>query len=98
MAQVHEDLSMVEKRHQVAFLRPLDLGFCHAAYRWASGATLEQVLWESDLTPGDFVRWCKQVIDLLGQLQHLGIPSLARTAADAADAVSRSVVAYSGKE
>ena len=65
-------------------------------YRWADGARLEQVLWESDLTPGDFVRWCKQVLDMLGQLQHLGVADLAATARQAADAVSRSVVSYSG--
>lgn len=95
MAQVHEDLSQVEKRHQVAFVRPLDLGFSHAAFRWASGAQLERVLWESDLTPGDFVRWCKQVIDLLGQLRSMPAGGLADTARLAADAMARSVVSYS---
>ncbi len=98
MAEVAEELGMVEKRHQVSFGRPMDLGFCHPVHRWASGAKLEQVLWESQLTPGDFVRWCKQVIDLLGQLQHSAVPGLADAAADAADAVSRSVVAYTGVE
>ena len=96
MAEVEEDLRTIEKRHQVSFVRPLDLGFCHAVHRWADGARLEQVLWESDLTPGDFVRWCKQVLDMLGQLQHLGVADLAATARQAADAVSRSVVSYSG--
>jgi len=98
MGQVAEDLHQLEKRHQVGFGKPMDLGFCHAAYRWSSGARLEQVLWESDLTPGDFVRWCKQVIDLLGQLQHSAPGELSGTAAVAADGLSRSVVAYSGAE
>ena len=98
MAEAFEELRHVEKRHQLGFAKPLDLGFCYAAYRWASGARLEQVLWESDLTPGDFVRWCKQVIDLLGQLQHSGADALAETATAAADALSRSVVAYTGVE
>ena len=38
-------------------------------WRWAGGATLEQVLSDDpDMTAGDFVRWCKQVVDLLGQV------------------------------
>ncbi len=98
MAVLYEDLSTVEHRHQVSFLRPLNLGFCYPVHRWANGAKLEQVLWEAELTPGDFVRWCKQVIDLLGQLQHLGEPGLSDRARDASDAISRSVVAYRGVE
>jgi ATP-dependent RNA helicase HelY len=98
MAQAYEDLRALEKRHLVEFVRAMDHGFSHAAYRWATGAKLEQVLWESDLTPGDFVRWCKQLLDLLGQIQRIGVPALSRTAGAAADAISRSVVAYSGVE
>jgi ATP-dependent RNA helicase HelY len=95
MDEALEDLHSVEKRHQVAFLRPLDLGFCHAVHRWSAGARLEQVLWESELTPGDFVRWCKQVIDRLRQLEHLGEPELAVAARQAVAAINRSVVSYS---
>ena len=43
-------------------------GFAWAAYRWASGGALEQVLGESGLPAGDFVRWAKQLVDLLGQV------------------------------
>lgn len=95
MEEAFEDLHAVEKRHQVGFVKPLDLGFCHAVHRWASGARLEQVLWESELTPGDFVRWCKQVIDLLRQLEYVAEPELAAIAGQAVAAINRSVVAYS---
>ena len=49
---------------------------------------------------GDFVRWCKQVIDLLGQIEQAageaeGGAELRRAAQDAIDAVRRGVVAYS---
>ena len=99
MGRLHEDLVEVEKRHRIAFLRPLDLGFSYPVYRWVGGAKLEKVLWEAELTPGDFVRWCKQVIDLLGQVRHAaaGTP-LADAADEAADAISRGVVAYTGVE
>ncbi len=91
-------LDLVEKDHGVAFLREPDLGFAWTAYRWASGAPLESVLTDTDLTAGDFVRWTKQLLDLLGQVAQAAgesDPQL-RAAADAAvDALRRGVVAYS---
>ncbi len=63
------ELDQLEKDHELSFLREPDLGFAWAAYRWARGARLESVLDESpDLTPGDFVRSVKQLIDLLDQI------------------------------
>ena len=68
MVRLWGDLERVEKRHRLDFLREPDLGFVWAAYRWANGKGLESVLRDADLTAGDFVRWCKQLIDLLGQI------------------------------
>jgi ATP-dependent RNA helicase HelY len=63
------ELDQLEKDNELSFLREPDLGFAWAAYRWARGARLEAVLDESpDLTPGDFVRSVKQLIDLLDQI------------------------------
>ncbi|MEZ5116717.1 MAG: DEAD/DEAH box helicase [Candidatus Nanopelagicales bacterium] len=97
MVSLWGDLDDLEKRHQLSFLREPDLGFCWAAHRWASGARLESVLLESALTPGDFVRWCKQVIDVLGQIADAAGADtrLRETAHAAADRVTRGVVAYS---
>ena len=60
------------------------------------------MLREADLTAGDFVRWCKQLADLLGQVADgaaaQGTPAgrrLSRTAHDAIDAVKRGVVSFS---
>ena len=47
--------------------REPDLGFAWAAHAWARGKPLESVL-RPDLTPGDFVRAVKQLMDLLGQI------------------------------
>ncbi len=91
-------LDRVEKDHGLSFLREPDLGFAWIAHRWASGARLESVLGEADMTAGDFVRWTKQLIDLLGQVgQAAGEadPELRRTAEQAVDALRRGVVAYS---
>jgi ATP-dependent RNA helicase HelY len=71
------ELDQLEKDNDLSFLREPDLGFAWAAYRWARGARLESVLDEApDLTPGDFVRSVKQLIDLLDQIASApAIPS-----------------------
>ena len=92
------ELDDLEKEHHLSFLREPDLGFAQAAYRWASGARLEPVLLDADMAAGDFVRWCKQLIDMLGQVADAARghdEALARTAGEAAEAVRRGVVAYS---
>jgi ATP-dependent RNA helicase HelY len=68
MATLWARLDEVETRHNLDFLRAPDLGFSWAAFRWAQGKPLETVLLETDLQAGDFVRWTKQLIDLLGQI------------------------------
>jgi ATP-dependent RNA helicase HelY len=91
------ELDQLEKDNELSFLRQPDLGFAWAAFRWARGAKLEKVLSESpDLTPGDFVRAVKQLIDLLDQIAAAaGGEELAATARTAIDAMRRGVVAYS---
>jgi ATP-dependent RNA helicase HelY len=69
MTRTWAELDQLEKRSGLSFLREPDPGFVWAAYRWVRGAKLEDVL-ESvpGLTPGDFVRSTKQLIDLLDQI------------------------------
>ena len=69
MVRTWGELDQLEKDNDLSFLRAPDLGFAWAAYRWARGASLESVLEGSpDLTPGNFVRSVKQLIDLLDQI------------------------------
>ncbi len=96
------ELAGLESEEHVQFLREPDLGFAWAAYRWTSGHRLDSVLREVDLAAGDFVRWCKQLADLLGQIADAarahGGPEgavLAATAHQALDAVKRGVVSFS---
>jgi ATP-dependent RNA helicase HelY len=92
------ELDQLEKDNDLSFLREPDLGFAWAAYRWTRGARLDSVLDESpDLTPGDFVRSVKQLIDLLDQIASAAHDrdGLAATARAAIDAMRRGVVAYS---
>ena len=69
MVRTWRELDQLEKDNGLSFLRQPELGFAWAAYSWAGGARLETVLDSSpDLTPGDFVRSVKQLIDLLDQI------------------------------
>ncbi|MEO6411640.1 MAG: DEAD/DEAH box helicase [Pedococcus sp.] len=71
-----------------------DAGMAWMMHRWASGRQLEEVLRGSDMAAGDFVRRCKQVVDLLGQIGDAAPePTLRSTARKAIDAVMRGVVA-----
>lgn len=94
--RVWSEVDDLEEAHGIEATGPLDLGLVGAMHRWASGKTLDSVLRGSDLAAGDFVRWCKQVIDVLDQLGGAA-PSdkLRTTARKAQDAVLRGVVAYS---
>lgn len=90
-------LTDVESRHRVTPTREPDPGFAAPVWRWAQGQPLETVLRESDLSPGDFVRWCRQTLDLLDQVQagaERG-SQLRAAAADAVARVRRGVVEYS---
>jgi ATP-dependent RNA helicase HelY len=95
MVRVWGELDGVEKEHHLSFLREPDLGFAWTAHVWARGRPLEQVL-SSDLTPGDFVRSVKQLIDLLDQVAAAARSApVANTARRAITALRRGVVAYS---
>jgi ATP-dependent RNA helicase HelY len=89
-----------ERAHRLAPAREPDLRFAWATYRWASGHPLDAVLRDADLAPGDFVRWTKQVVDLLGQLADAsrlqpGAEAVGAAARSAAHLLRRGVVAYS---
>ncbi len=95
------DLAAAEGEHRLQLTREPDLGFCVPAYRWARGEPLDRVLsglTESgqDLAPGDFVRWCRQLLDLLDQIAKTGAGPVAATARAAITAVRRGVVAQTG--
>ncbi|KRE52691.1 RNA helicase [Phycicoccus sp. Soil748] len=71
-----------------------DGGMAWMMHRWASGQKLDLVLRGQDMAAGDFVRRCKQVVDLLGQIADAAPePQLAATARRAIDSVMRGVVA-----
>ncbi len=102
MVRIWGRLDALEERHRISQAtgvgqREPDLGFAWAAYRWAQGDGLDAVLRDADMPAGDFVRWCKQIIDVLGQIAAAA-PSdgtVAKHAHRAVDSMLRGVVAYS---
>ena len=78
-----------------------------AVRAWAEGADLAEVLEACELTAGDFVRWSKQLLDVLGQLACLvpaedaaperrrALTALSAGAAQASLDVNRGVVGWS---
>ncbi|HEX6148384.1 DEAD/DEAH box helicase [Nocardioides sp.] len=96
MVRLWGELDALERDHRLDFLRQPDLGFAWAAYRWAEGDDLDDVLTVTDLAAGDFVRWMKQLLDLTGQVADAAGPGELRdTARGALRRLKRGVVAYS---
>ena len=95
------ELEADEAARGLELTREPDLGFVWPMYRWARGEPLSKVLasvhtLDGDMPAGDFVRWARQVIDLLGQLaEAAGASSGVRQAArEAIGMVNRGVLAY----
>jgi ATP-dependent RNA helicase HelY len=96
LRDVYARVRGAEERGGVELTRELDAGFAAAAFHWAEGKSLEDALRETQMAPGDFVRTCKQLIDLLRQIEDVADEPAARLAAEARRAVNRGVVAYTG--
>ncbi|MFC9999798.1 DEAD/DEAH box helicase [Nocardia sp. NPDC127526] len=96
---VWSQLRADESRHRLQPTREPDLGFVTGVYTWARGDDLADALLASGdrgnpLSAGDFVRWCRQVIDLLDQIHGTADDvEVAATAAKAVRAIRRGVVA-----
>ncbi len=90
-----------EQRHRLAPSREPDDGFASTIYRWARTGDLAAALDVADsggsgsgLSAGDFVRWCRQVLDLLDQVRNAAPDAeLRATAKRAINDVRRGVVA-----
>ena len=86
----------LESAHRLEATGQLDHGLVAAVHRWAVGRSLDAVLRGSEIAAGDFVRWCKQVIDVLDQVATAApTPGVRRTAHQAIEKLRRGVVAYS---
>jgi ATP-dependent RNA helicase HelY len=95
------EIESEEAARGLSLTREPDLGFVWPMYRWACGEPLARVLasghnYDADMPAGDFVRWARQVLDLLGQLKEASAatPGVREAARKAVAAVNRGVLAY----
>lgn len=90
------DLEATEEANRLPPTSEPDLGLIWPMYKWAKGRSLRDSLQGSDLAAGDFVRWTKQVIDLLDQLAK--VPEMpqefSKLCASAISLVRRGVITY----
>ncbi len=98
------EINADEADHGLTLTREPDPGFVWPMYRWACGEPLARVLasghnYDADMPAGDFVRWARQVLDLLGQIKDApaSTTALRDTARKAITAVNRGVLAYQGE-
>jgi ATP-dependent RNA helicase HelY len=85
-----------EDSHHVELCRELEAGFATPVFQWAEGKPLQDVLAETGMAPGDFVRNCKQLLDLLRQIEEVASGQTAELAHQAIESVNRGVVSYTG--
>ena len=90
-----DELEALSKKYRLQRSSRLEMDLSYPIYRWATGAKLDLVLESADLLPGDFIRWSKQIIDLLEQLAKASEEAMSSKAKDAIDLVKRGIVAYS---
>ena len=78
---------------------PPDPALMAACSAWAHGSTLATALADSGIAGGDFVRWTRQVIDALGQIESVDpAGQVGASAKRARSLLARGVVAWSGVE
>jgi len=86
-----QDLQQAERARRLPPTRAPEFGFGSLAYAWVIGAELDDLLTMSSLTVGDFVRVCRQLLDVIRQCLE-AMPHNARVLSDALDAVNRGIV------
>jgi ATP-dependent RNA helicase HelY len=97
--RIHEELTTDERLHNLPLTRQPEAGFALALHQWAAGAPLGYCMSAAaesgaELTPGDFVRQCRQAIDLLQQVAKTAYTDEVKAnARRAVDAIQRGVVA-----
>jgi ATP-dependent RNA helicase HelY len=90
-----EELTAAEGRHRLPETRRPEPGFAVLAHRWASDHDLEDFLEDVSVSPGDFVRVCRQILDLVRQIRDAW-PEMEESATALIEAMDRGVVAAGG--
>jgi ATP-dependent RNA helicase HelY len=92
---IQEVLFELQSKYRLPKEQRLQLDIAWGVYRWVTGAKLQDALKISGLLAGDFIRWSKQIIDLLDQISVSADAQVAETSYKAIDLVKRGIVAHS---
>lgn len=93
--ECHARVSAVEERAGLIPTPVPDAGLMEAMFVWARGGSLSTALLDAGMQGGDFVRWARQVLDLLDQVARIEAAShLADRIAQARRLLLRGVVAW----
>ncbi len=107
---LRRELKEAEAAHRLDQLPGLDPGFAWAAFHYAAGAPLERVLsgpsatssrggdQGREIAAGDFVRWTRQLVDLLGQVADVADGPVRSAARRAVEGLRRGVVAVDAQD
>ena len=91
--KISEGLQEAQRQRGMHIHRAPNGGLAHETAGWAAGKPLSRIL-DPELTPGDFVRCMRQLIDLLRQIATTTHnEALRSTAEDATRSINRGVVA-----
>ena len=96
LQRLWRQIRRAEDDHEVQLCRELEPGFAAPVLAWAEGAALEDLLEDTEMAPGDFVRNCKQLMDLLRQIEEVADPAASSVVREAREAVAHGVVGYTG--
>jgi len=92
---IWDELQMLAREYKLSPSSEPDATMALQMQRWASGARLDSILKATGMLAGDFIRWCKQTIDLLEQIAKLREPGISDVAEQAIAKIKRGIVAYS---
>lgn len=86
-------VTVLERSARLAQTPEPDFGLARLIHRWTEGASLTTTLKGAGIAAGDFVRWAKQTLDILGQIADVSAPATAVRVRRAAESIRRGVVA-----
>lgn len=95
LEDLHSKLNEAEHEADLPLTSRPDPGMIPVAHAWAAGGELWQVLESEVISPGDFVRLTKQLVDLLRQIANLAPNPVGPVARKATQAVFRDLVSAS---
>ena len=95
VVDIWSELNETERSRRLPESRIPEAGFASFAHAWTSGQALED-LFDDELAAGDFVRNCRQLLDLLRQLRD-GFSELEEPAREAIRSIDRGIVSAGGR-